>query len=193
LLTDSNAGIKATVEKASEVAREMGAYLLNQFENLDNPKAHHVTGKEIIRQLGNVDLFVAGVGTGGTLVGIGKYLKNINLKTKLVAIEPDSVPAFFNLFYEKELPISLGIPHKIEGIGESFVPKILLENLDLVDDVVLVKDEYAFRTMRQLSKDFGYCVGISSGANMYVAWNLAKENASKVVTVLPDSGQRYFE
>jgi cysteine synthase A len=194
LLTDSAEGINSTVEKARVVASDRGAYLLNQFKNPDNPKAHHVTGKEILNQAGFVDVFVAGVGTGGTLVGVGDVLKGENPDTCIVAVEPLTAPALYNLFYGKELSIGLGIPHSIEGIGETFVPEILLGNLDLIDDVVLVEDRDAFSAAFRLARGYGYCVGISSGANMYVT-NRVSEGLNKdniVVTVFPDSGQRYL-
>jgi cysteine synthase A len=195
LLTDNREGINATVEKAYRIADEQGAFLLNQFQNPDNPKAHHSTGKEILSQVGVVDVFIAGVGTGGTLVGVGEILKKANSDTRLVAIEPSEAPALYNMFYDKDLPIGSGIPHSIEGIGETFVPHILIENVDIIDDVVLVNDSDAFGVVSELSRMYGYCIGISSGANVYVAWSMAKVlNSDKtVVTVLPDSGQRYLK
>jgi cysteine synthase A len=195
LLTDRDESMKATVEKAHQVAREKGAYLLNQFKNPDNPGAHRVTGQEIIRQLGVVDVFVAGVGTGGTLVGVGEVLKGAKTDTRLVAVEPYSAPALYNLFHGKDLPVGTGVPHKIEGVGETFVPDILREKLDLIDDVVLVKDYEAFITSKQLSQSYGCCVGVSSGANVYAVQRLAREVKPKkrLVRVLPDSGQRYLD
>jgi cysteine synthase A len=195
LLTDNRKGINATVEKARKVAEERGAYLLNQFKNPDNPKAHHSTGKEILNQVRKVDVFVAGVGTGGTLVGVGEVLKQADPCTRLVAVEPYTAPALYNMFHGRELPIEPGIPHRIEGIGESFVPEILLDNLWLIDHVVLARDEDAFNTVQQVGKENGYCVGISSGANIHAAKILAAEsnNQMNTVTVLPDSGQRYLE
>jgi cysteine synthase A len=194
LLTDNREGINTTVEKAYKVAEQQGAYLLNQFQNLDNPKAHHSTGKEILYQVGAVDVFIAGVGTGGTLIGVGETLKKEDPDTRLVAMEPSTAPALYNMFHEEDLPIGSGIPHTIEGIGETFVPEILMENIDIIDDVVLVNDNDAFGVVSDLSRFYGYCTGISSGANVYVAWNMAKilNRDKKVVTVLPDSGQRYL-
>ena len=195
LLTDGDEGINATVEKARTLAEERGAFLLNQFKSSDNPAAHHVTGKEILDQLGAVDVFVAGVGTGGTLIGVGEVLKEVNPDTRLVAVEPYTAPALFNLFHGEDLPVGSGIPHRIEGIGETFVPDIIKNRIDLIDDVVLVRDEDAFHCMRQLGRSYGLCVGVSSGANVHVAKSLVKSlnNSMSVVTVLPDSGQRYLD
>jgi cysteine synthase A len=195
VLTDGSEGIKGTVERARELVRERGGFLLDQFKSMDNPGAHRVTGREILCQSGEVDTFVAGVGTGGTLIGVGRVLKAEDPDTQLVAVEPYPAPALYNLFHGKELKIGSGIPHRIEGIGETFVPDILLDNLDLIDDVVLVKDHDAFQTVRRMVHDYGLCVGISSGANIHVARSLSKQldASKKVVTVLPDSGQRYLE
>jgi cysteine synthase A len=112
-----------------------------------------------------------------------------------VAVEPYTAPALFNLFHGEDLPVGSGIPHRIEGIGETFVPDIIKKRIDLVDDVVLVKDEDAFHCMRQLGCGYGLCVGVSSGANVHVAKSLAKSlsQSVSVVTVLPDSGQRYLD
>jgi cysteine synthase A len=188
-------GINATVEKAKKVALERGAFLLNQFENPENPRAHYVTGREILTQAGLVDVFVAGVGTGGTLVGVGKVLKDAGLGTRIVAVEPYMAPALYNLFHGEDLPIGLGIPHRIEGIGETFVPRILVDNIDVIDDVVLVRDVDAFRSVMSITLGYGFCVGVSSGANVHVARSIANTLSpkEKVVTVLPDSGQRYLD
>ncbi len=195
VLTDSREGIRVTVERARDLAKKRDAFLLDQFRSMDNPGAHQITGREILRQSGKVDVFVAGVGTGGTLIGVGKALKDEEPDTQLVAVEPYTAPSLYNLFHGKDLDIGSGIPHRIEGIGEAFVPEILIDNLDLIDDVVLVKDHDAFLTVKKLVDGYGLCVGISSGANMYVARNLSKklDTRKKVVTVLPDSGQRYLE
>ena len=192
--TPSEEGIYSTVLKAREIAEEKKAFLLNQFKNVDNIRAHHSTGKEILNQVGEVDTFVAGIGTGGTLIGVAEVLKDENSETRIVAVEPAKVPAFYNIFYGTALPILKGIPHSIEGIGESFVPKILNDNRSLVDDVILVGDKDAFSTMKRLAAKEGIFVGVSSGANVYTAIKLAKNinESQRVVTVLPDSGQRYL-
>jgi cysteine synthase A len=195
ILTDSSEGIDATVKRASELAEDRGAFLLNQFKTSDNPDAHNGTANEIIQCAGTVDIFVAGVGTGGTLVGVGKVLKNKDPKTGVVAVEPFTAPALYNVYHGKDLHIGPGIPHRIEGIGETFVPDILKKNLDLIDDVVLVKDEDAFNMAKYLSKKYGLCVGISSGANVKVAIDLSEklDSNKNVVTVLPDNCQRYLD
>jgi cysteine synthase A len=190
ILTSAGAGVKAVVQKAKDIAGENNAYQLNQFVNPDNIKAHYITGKEMLSQVGHVDIFVAGVGTGGTLIGVAKALKEASSETKIVALEPYAAPAFYNLFHGESLPIFEGIPHRIEGIGESFVPEILLRNRDLVDDVVLVTDNEALGMRDRLALEEGLYVGASSGANLSTASRLSKEGGT-VVTVMPDTGMRY--
>jgi len=191
VFTRSGDGIGAVVEKARELAAERGAYMLNQFRNTDNIKAHHVTGEEILAQADAVSVFVAGVGTGGTLLGVAEVLKQADTETRVVAVEPEAAPALYNLFYGTNLPVGAGIPHRIEGIGETFVPRIVEQNLGLLDGVVLVSDEEALAATAGLARMHGLCVGVSSGANVYAAVQTAKTVGGKVVTVLPDSGQRY--
>jgi cysteine synthase A len=196
VLTPDKGGIAAVVNKAKELAKRKNSWMLNQFENPDNPRSHIEIGKEIVKALGRdgVDAFVAAIGTGGTLVGVSKALKGVNQKTRIVAVEPMKAPAFYNMFYGKSLKIGSGISHGIEGIGEGFVPKILAENRRVVDDVMLVKDADAFKTMGELIKKEGVFVGMSSGANVWAALKVAKKlgEGRTVVTVLPDSGQRYL-
>lgn len=200
IFTSAEKGMAEPVRLAEEIARKKKAFLLNQFENPDNAKAHETTGREILNQMKrlkkNVDAFVAGIGTGGTLIGVAKVLKKKNPKTKIVAVEPAAVPAFYNMLYGKRLPVKGGIAHKIEGIGEGFVPKILSrkKNRRLVNDVILVKDEEAIRMTKKLANEEGLFVGISSGANVLAALKLAKKlgKGKNIVTVLPDTGQRYL-
>lgn len=196
VFTPDKKGIAAVVDKAKAIAKRKNTFLLNQFENPDNPRSHLETGKEIVKALGKtgVDAFVAAVGTGGTLVGVARVLKNANPNAHIVAVEPDKAPAFYNMFYGKQLPIGKGIPHKIEGIGEGFVPKILADGRRLIDEVMLVKDNDAIRTMKELIKKEGVFVGMSSGANVWAAMRIAKRlgEGKTVVTVLPDTGQRYL-
>jgi cysteine synthase A len=192
VFTKSGDGIKAVVEKARELAAERGAYMLNQFRNTDNLKAHRVTGEEVLAQAGSVSVFVAGVGTGGTLLGVAETLKQADPDTRIVALEPETAPALYNVFHGTHLPIGTGIPHSIEGIGETFVPRIVEQNLGLIDDVMLVSDEDAYEATAALASMHGLCVGVSSGANVFAAAQIAKNVAGKVVTVLPDSGQRYI-
>jgi cysteine synthase A len=199
VFTSTMSGISGTVEKAKELAKDRGAFFLNQFENPDNVRSHLITGKEILKQtkaldIDGIDAFVAGVGTGGTLVGVAKVLKEKNLKTKTVAVEPEKVPAFYNVLYKKELKVEHGIAHRIEGIGEGFVPKNLMDNRDFVDDAMLVKDEDAINTVRALAKKEGIFAGPSSGANVWAALKLTQElgEGKIIVTVIPDTGQRYL-
>jgi len=194
VFTSAKKGMNAPVEKARSIARKKKLFLLNQFENPDNVESQVITGKEILRQVKKVDAFVAGIGTGGTLIGVAKALKNKNPRTKIVALEPTVVPSFYNLFYKKNLKVAKGIAHEIEGIGEGFVPKILIDNIHLVDDVMLVKDKDAIEMTNRLAEEEGLFVGVSSGANVWAALKLAKKigRRKNVVTVLPDTGQRYL-
>ncbi len=195
IYTPSEDGIDATIRKARGEAKEKGAFLLDQFRNPDNVRAHHVTGEEILRQAGHVDAFVAGIGSGGTLVGVAQELKEANPETKIVAVEPALAPAYYNMYYGCNLPIGSGIPHRIEGIGETFVPEIVRDNINIVDEVMLIGDEEAFEMMRMLAAVEGLLTGVSSGANVCAAMKFAKnlDNGARIVTVLPDSGQRYPE
>jgi cysteine synthase A len=194
LKVNADHGIQAVVDKAKEVKDQRGAFLLDQFNNPDNKKAHQITGNEILRQVKKVDAFVAGVGTGGTLVGVAEVLKKENPLTRIIAMEPQTAPAFYNLFHGTSLPIGSGIPHKIEGIGETFVPQLLERNMSLVDDVVLVSDSDALQTMNELARKEGVSAGISSGANIYATTKVSEtmRKETNLVTVLPDSGQRYL-
>jgi len=187
-------GMKAVVEAANRVVDERDGFLLDQFKNPDNAKAHFQTGREILNQVKYVDAFVAGVGTGGTLVGVAQVLKKANPDTKIVAMEPATAPAFYNMHHGTGLPIGSGIPHKIEGIGETFVPELLYRNRELVDDVVLVSDGDAASSTRVLAEREGLIVGVSSGANVKASIEITEllPQDARVVTVLPDSGQRYF-
>ena len=192
IYTPSEEGIDATIRRAREEAEERGAFLLDQFRNPDNVRAHHATGEEILKQAGHVDVFVAGIGTGGTLVGVAQVLKEANPETRIVAVEPALAPAYYNMYYGCSLPIGSGIPHRIEGIGETFVPEIIRKNTDIVDEVMLVGDEEAFEMMGRLATVEGLLTGVSSGANVHAAIEIAKKGKGAcIVTVLPDSGQRY--
>ncbi|WP_455664125.1 cysteine synthase A [Phocaeicola sp.] len=187
VLTEGAKGMKGAIEKAEELrARTPGAVILGQFENPANPAAHvRSTAQEIWKDTdGKVDIFVAGVGTGGTLSGVAEGLKQHNPHIQIVGVEPDSSPV-----------LSGGKPglHKIQGIGAGFVPDTY--NGKLVDKIIRVKDDDAIRTGRELSLTEGLLVGISSGAAAYAALELAKlpENAGKqIVVLLPDTGERYL-
>lgn len=187
VLTPGGLGMKGAIAKAEELAKEYkNAFIPSQFENQANPNAHYLTtGPEIYQQLeGKIDIFVAGVGTEGTISGIGKYLKEKNPSIKVVAIEPAASPV-----------LSKGTPgpHAIQGIGAGFVPNTL--NTDIYDEIITIENEAAFATSRAIAREEGVLVGISSGAALYGATVLAKriENAGKnIVVLLPDTGERYL-
>lgn len=187
MLTEGAKGMKGAIAKAEELAGEIpGSFIPGQFVNPANPKAHREsTGPEIYEDTdGNVDIFVAGVGTGGTITGVGEYLKSRNPAVKVVAVEPASSPV-----------LSAGIAgaHKIQGIGAGFVPEVL--NTDIYDEIIPVSDEDAFDAVRNLGRSEGVLVGISSGAALYAATALAghPENEGKtIVVLLPDTGDRYL-
>ena len=187
VLTDGSKGMKGAIAKAEELqASTPGAVILGQFENPANPAIHRATtGPEIWEDTdGKVDIFVAGVGTGGTVTGVGGYLKEKKESVKIVAVEPESSPV-----------LSGGQPgaHKIQGIGAGFVPKVL--NTDIYDEIIKVSNEDAFAAGRAIAVQEGVLVGISSGAALHAATELARrpENKGKtIVALLPDSGDRYL-
>ncbi len=187
VLTEGAKGMKGAIEKAEELAKTIdGAIILGQFTNEANPAVHfRTTGPEIWEQTdGKVDIFVAGVGTGGTVTGVGEYLKSKNPDVKVVAVEPATSPV-----------LSKGTPgaHKIQGIGAGFVPEIL--NTKIYDEIITIENEDAFEEGRKFARTEGALVGISSGAALKAAKTLAErpENKGKViVALLPDSGDRYL-
>ena len=187
VLTPGSEGMKGAIAKAKELASQIeNSFIPGQFENPANPTAHYkTTGPEIYEQTeGKVDIFVAGVGTGGTISGIGKYLKEKNPEVKVVAVEPASSPV---------LSTGKGGAHKIQGIGAGFVPETL--DTKIYDEIITVENEDAFATGKEMAKTEGILVGISSGAAIYAAKELAKreENAGKtIVVLLPDGGDRYL-
>lgn len=186
VLTDGSLGMNGAIMKANELKEEIPhSFILSQFENPNNPSTHlEITGIEILNDLRVVDYFVAGIGTGGTISGVGKILKNRDGHIKIIGVEPEESPF-----------ITKGIkgPHKIQGIGAGFVP--LNYNPSVVDEVVTVKSDDAIKTAKDIAKDEGMLVGISSGAALKVAIDLAKldENEGKhIVVLLPDTGERYL-
>ncbi len=187
VLTEGAKGMKGAIAKAEELANEIpGSFIPGQFVNPANPAIHRsTTGPEIWNDTdGNVDYFIAGVGTGGTLTGVGEYLKSQNSDVKIVAVEPAGSPV---------LSEGKGGPHKIQGIGAGFVPDVL--NTKIYDEIIKVENEDAFATGKLLAKQEGVLVGISSGAALYAAIQLAKrpENKGKtIVALLPDTGDRYY-
>ena len=187
VLTEGAKGMKGAIAKAEELAREIpGGFVAGQFVNPANPKAHlETTGPEIWEDTdGKVDVFVAGVGTGGTLSGVGKYLKEKNPVVKIVAVEPETSPV---------LSGGNAGPHKIQGIGAGFVPKTL--DTTIYDEIIKVPNEAAFETGKELAQAEGFLTGISSGAAVWAGLQLAKrpENKGKnIVVLLPDSGDRYL-
>lgn len=187
VLTEGAKGMKGAIEKAEELAKEIeGAFIPAQFDNPANAQAHYeTTGPEIWEDTdGTVDIFVASVGTGGTITGTGRFLKEKNAAVKVVAVEPSDSPV-----------LSGGQPgaHKIQGIGAGFVPNVL--DTSIYDEIVTVENEQAFETSKELTKKEGILTGISSGAALFAAIALAKrpENTGKtIVALLPDSGDRYY-
>ena len=187
VLTEGSKGMAGAIEEAKKIASETpGSFIPGQFVNPSNPKAHYTTtGPEIWEDLeGKIDIFVAGVGTGGTLSGVGKYLKEKNPDIKIVAVEPYDSPL---------LSDGRAGPHKLQGIGANFVPETL--DKDIYDEIITVKSEDAFMAGSEVAKGEGILVGITSGAAVYAAkvLSLREENKGKViVALLPDTGERYL-
>jgi len=187
VLTDGAKGMQGSVDKAEELARQIpGSIVAGQFVNPANPEAHRkTTGPEIYRDTdGTVDLFVAGIGTGGTLSGVGEYLKSQKPSVRIIGVEPASSPV---------LSKGTSGPHKIQGIGANFIPKTLNQNI--YDEIMDISDEDSYRFAREVGKTEGFLAGISSGAALAAAVQLAKrpENRGKtIVTLFPDNGDRYL-
>lgn len=187
ILTEGAKGMSGAIEKAQELNREIeGSIIAGQFENPANSAIHRsTTGPEIWRDTdGKIDIFVAGVGTGGTITGVGEYLKIMKPDVKIVAVEPSDSPL---------LSEGKAGPHKIQGIGANFVPDVL--NKDIIDEIITVTSEDAFASAKKMARSEGILVGISSGAALYAAAQLAmrSENAGKtIVALLPDTGERYL-
>jgi cysteine synthase A len=184
ILTPDAESLDGAVRKVGEIAAaDPRVFVPQQFENADNPRCHYEgTAHELWRQIqGDIDCFVAGVGSGGTLQGVGKFLKEHKADVKIVAVEPKDVSAL--LGHEPGL-------HQIQGIGDGFIPAVL--DISMVDDVIEVSDEDAIDTTRQLGRDLGLLVGISSGANVWAARQLARRYRGNIATVLADRAERYF-
>jgi len=184
VLTEGAKGMGGAVAKAQELADKQGYFQPQQFNNPANPEIHHkTTAKEILQQVPDLDAFVAGVGTGGTITGVGEVLKGKNKHVRIVAVEP------------RDSAILSGNkpgPHKIQGIGAGFIPDVL--NIKLLDEIVQVSNEEAMQTSRRLAREEGIFAGISSGANLFAALQVAKKlgRGKKVVVILPDTGERYL-
>jgi len=184
VLTPGAKGMRGAVEEAEKIKKEKNAFMPSQFTNPANPKIHYqTTGPEVWEDMeGRIDFFVAGIGTGGTITGVGKFLKERDKNMKVIGLEPEKSPV---------LTGGQPGPHKIQGIGAGFKPDIL--DLNVIDKIYRVKDVDAKNTALELAKKEGIFVGISSGAAMYVALEVAKENSGKnIVVILPDTGERYL-
>lgn len=184
VLTEGTKGMKGAIEKAIEIGSGDGYFIPQQFENLANPEKHYeTTAEEIFKDIPDLDVFVAGVGTGGTVTGIAKNLKNKNENIKSIAVEPANSPV-----------LSGGNPgaHKIQGIGAGFIPGIYEE--DYIDEILKVKDEDAFKTAKAFAETEGVLIGISAGAALYAAIEVAKKlgKGKKVLAVAPDGGEKYI-
>ena len=180
--------VNLAIRKAEEMAKnDSNIFLPNQFKNIDNVIAHRdTTGKEILEQTnGNIDAFVAGTGTGGTLVGVTQALKDKIPNIKIIAVEPSNAAILSGGKFGQ---------HKIQGIGEGFIPEVLKSGLDFIDEIITVTDDDAINTTRRLAKEEGILAGISSGANMFAALKIAKKlgKDKTIVTILPDRGERYL-
>ncbi len=183
VLTSKSGSLKEAIEKAEEIAQKPKTFIARQFSNPKNITAQEKTGREILREIGPADAVVAGVGTGGTLMGISNVMKKVNPEFKVIAVEPEEAAVMFG---GSDVRIK---EHKIQGIGDGFIPKLI--DMSKVDRVITVGSEEAINMARKLFKSHGVLVGISAGANMLAALQVVREY-DKLVTVLPDRGERYL-
>ena len=183
ILTEAAKGMQGSIDKMNELLATGDYKSLGQFDNRDNPDYHYkTTGPEIYSELKDVDIFVAGIGTGGTVSGIGSYLKDQNPEVKVYGVEPEASPLIAG---------GQAGPHKIQGIGANFIPKNYFA--DIVDDLILISDDEAYEMVRQVANDEGILIGISAGANIAAAKKLAEKfPGKKVVTVAPDGADKYM-
>ncbi|MDO4534389.1 MAG: cysteine synthase A [Clostridium perfringens] len=184
ILTEGKKGMKGAIEKAEELVKEKGYFMPQQFENKANAKKHYeTTAEEILKDIPDIDVFVAGVGSGGTIVGVGKKLKELKPDVKIVAVEPEKSPV-----------LAGGNPgaHKIQGIGAGFIPG--LYSADDVDEIFEVSDEDSYKIARNFASEEGVLIGISSGAALYAGIEIAKKlgKDKKIVVIAPDGGEKYF-
>ena len=183
VLTSTSGSLKEAIEKAEEIGKRRRVFVARQFSNINNIKAQEKTGEEILAQIGPVDAIVAGVGTGGTLMGISNVIRRVNPEVKVIAVEPEEAAVMFG---GSEVRIK---EHKIQGIGDGFIPELI--DLSKVDKVITVGSEEAIDMARRLTREYGLLVGISSGANVLAALKAGKEY-EKVATVLADRAERYL-
>ncbi len=183
ILTEASKGMQGTIDKMNELLSTGNYKSLGQFNNKDNPDFHYkTTGPEIFEDIDDLDIFVSGIGTGGTVSGIGKYLKEKNPNIKIFGVEPEASPLINK---------NIAGPHKIQGIGANFIPKNL--DLNIIDEVILITDDEAFDMMKRVSNEEGIMLGISSGANIAAAKKLAERfPGKKIVTVAPDGAEKYM-
>lgn len=183
ILTDGKLGMQGAIDKVNELKMENDKIIsLNQFNNLSNKQAHHQTGKEILNQVPNIDIFINGIGSSGTISGVGEILKQKSKDIKVIGVEPASSPL-----------ITTGVfgPHKIQGIGANFIPSIM--NKDVIDEVRTVTDEDSYFYTKELATQESIICGISAGANLKMAIEIAKEQENKnIVIIIPDRGDRYY-
>ena len=183
LISRKEGGFKKCIEEAEKFAKENNYYYANQFNNSYNVKAHYeTTGEEIIKEIKNIEAFVSGYGTGGTITGIGRKIKEKNKNAKIYAIEPEKMP----MLKENKIIGS----HKIEGIGDEIIPEILDEKI--IDEIILIKDGEAINMARKISKNLGIGVGISSGANFLAAVKIKEKTKGNVVTIFADDNKKYL-